>query len=374
MTAKKKTSTKPENAVIAYKGFDTNLVCDPTGSNPFQYEIGKTYKHKGDVVRCKAGGFHACESPLDVVGYYSPATSRYAEVTMSGQIDRDGEDTKIAAAQITINLELKIPDLVKRAVDWVMAKIDTKIEQVITNNAATNTGNWSAATNTGKWSAATNTGKWSAATNTGDQSAATNTGDRSAATNTGNWSAATNTGNLSAATNTGNWSAATNTGNWSAATNTGDQSAATNTGDRSAATNTGNQSAATNTGNWSAATNTGNWSAATNTGDWSAATNTGKWSAATNTGDRSAATNTGNWSAATNTGNRSAATVEGKDSVAIATGYQSKAKASEGSAIVLVYRDQDMRLIHIRAGIAGRDVKPDVFYTLDANGEFKEAA
>ena len=149
---------------------------------------------------------------------------------MSGQIDRDSGDTKIAAAEITVNLELKIPDLVKRAVDWVMARIDTKIEQVVTNNAATNTGY---------------------------------------------------------------------------------QSAATNTGDRSAATNTGDQSAAT---------------------------------------------------------------VEGNDSVAIAAGYQSKAKACVGSAIVLVYRDDNMRLVHIRAGIAGKDVKADVFYVLDANGEFQEAA
>jgi len=60
--------------------------------------------------------------------------------------------------------------------------------------------------------------------------------------------------------------------------------------------------------------------------------------------------------------------------VAIATGYQSKAKASAGSAIVLVYRDEDMKLVHIRAGIAGKDIKADTFYTLDAHGEFQEAA
>ncbi|EJI6540895.1 hypothetical protein NFS12_004609 [Salmonella enterica] len=172
------------------------------------------------------------------------------------------------------------------------------------------------------------------------------------------------TGDRSAATNTGDQSAATNTGYQSAATNTGYQSAATNTGDQSAATNTGDQSAATNTGNWSAATNTGNWSAATNTGDQSAATNTGYQSAATNTGDQSAATNTGDWSAAE---------VSGSQSVAASLGIEGKARASEGGAIVLCYRDEDGELIHIRASKVGENgIMPDTWYQLDEDGEFVE--
>ncbi|EJP4509155.1 hypothetical protein NUP72_004402 [Salmonella enterica] len=145
------------------------------------------------------------------------------------------------------------------------------------------------------------------------------------------------------------------------------------TGNRSAATNTGNRSAATNTGNRSAATNTGNQSAATNTGDWSAATNTGDWSAATNTGNRSAATNTGNRSAATNTGDWSAAEVSGSQSVAASLGIEGKARASEGGAIVLCYRDEDGELIHIRASKVGENgIMPDIWYQLNEDGEFVE--
>ncbi|ENL5373325.1 hypothetical protein AB5H51_003149 [Salmonella enterica] len=137
----------------------------------------------------------------------------------------------------------------------------------------------------------------------------------------------------------------------------GNQSAATNTGNRSAATNTGYQSAATNTGYQSAATNTGNRSAATNTGDWSAATNTG---------NRSAATNTGDWSAAE---------VSGSQSVAAALGIEGKARASEGGAIVLCYRDEDGELIHIRASKVGENgIKADVWYQLNEDGEFVEAS
>ncbi|EEG8371591.1 hypothetical protein G3R65_001053 [Salmonella enterica] len=127
------------------------------------------------------------------------------------------------------------------------------------------------------------------------------------------------------------------------------------------------------TGNRSAATNTGNRSAATNTGDWSAATNTGYQSAATNTGNRSAATNTGNRSAATNTGDLSAAEVSGSQSVAASLGIEGKARASEGGAIVLCYRDEDGELIHIRASKVGENgIMPDIWYQLNEDGEFVE--
>ncbi|ELK4213066.1 hypothetical protein Q6919_002992 [Salmonella enterica subsp. enterica] len=133
----------------------------------------------------------------------------------------------------------------------------------------------------------------------------------------------------------------------------------------------GNRSAATNTGDWSAATNTGNRSAATNTGSCSAATNTGDWSAATNTGNRSAATNTGSCSAATNTGDWSAAEVSGSQSVAAAFGIEGKARASEGGAIVLCYRDEDGELIHIRASKVGENgIMPNTWYQLNEDGEF----
>ncbi|ECQ1301660.1 hypothetical protein FYU49_09195 [Salmonella enterica subsp. enterica] len=97
-------------------------------------------------------------------------------------------------------------------------------------------------------------------------------------------------------------------------------------------------------------------------GNWSAATNTGNWSAATNTGDRSAATNTGD---------RSAAEVSGSQSVAAAFGIEGKARASEGGAIVLCYRDEDGELIHIRASKVGENgIMPNTWYQLNEDGEF----
>ncbi|EIC5251114.1 hypothetical protein K9790_000004 [Salmonella enterica] len=108
-------------------------------------------------------------------------------------------------------------------------------------------------------------------------------------------------------------------------------------------------------------------------GNRSAATNTGDRSAATNTGNRSAATNTGYQSAATNTGDWSAAEVSGSQSVAASLGIEGKARASEGGAIVLCYRDEDGELIHIRASKVGENgIMPNTWYQLDKDGEFVE--
>ncbi|WP_303702237.1 DUF7666 domain-containing protein [Pseudomonas aeruginosa] len=275
MTRKKKTEV--EEIVTAYKGFKQDLTC-----RGYQFEIGGTYKHEGEVEAC-ASGFHSCEYPLDVFGYYAPGDSRFAIVKASGQLSRHDDDSKIASATLMVEAEISMPTMISRAIDWIMARLDSSVEQTVVGDTASNTGN------------------------------------RSAASNTGDYSAASNTGN---------------------------RSAASNTGDCSAASNTGNRSAASNTGNRSAASNTGDYSAASNTGDCSAASNTGY---------------------------RSAAEVSGKESVAASLGIEGRARASAGSAIVLCHRDDEGRLIHIRASKVGENgVKPDTWYQLSAEGEFVE--
>ncbi|EKP5433705.1 hypothetical protein P3N87_003920, partial [Salmonella enterica] len=73
------------------------------------------------------------------------------------------------------------------------------------------------------------------------------------------------------------------------------------------------------------------------------------------------------------TGNWSAAEVSGSQSVAASLGIEGKARASEGGAIVLCYRDEDGKLIHIRASKVGENgIMPDTWYQLDEDGEFVE--
>ena len=151
----------------AFKGFNPDLTC-----RGFQYEEGKTYEIDVEPKLCNRG-FHACENPLDVFGYYPP-TSPIHEVNLEGvSEERDGNDTKVAAKKITIGARLSLSNLTKIAVDFIFSKIDW------TNAKESNTGYHSAATNTGDQSAATNTGNRSAAEVSGKDSVAIATGHES---------------------------------------------------------------------------------------------------------------------------------------------------------------------------------------------------
>ena len=196
-----------EKTIFGFKGFDKNLKCIG-----FQYEVGKTYEHEGKVKCCKQG-FHFCENPFDVFGYYSPSESRYCAVEGSGKVDQDEDDSKVAVSKLHISAEIGLKGIIEAGVKFILDKVNWK------DNKESNTGDHSAATNTGYYSAATNTGDRSAATNTGDHSAATNTGDRSVSIVEGKDSVAIVTGKDSKAKGAlGCWIVLTERGDWNGET------------------------------------------------------------------------------------------------------------------------------------------------------------
>ena len=138
----------------AYKGFNNKLQC-----REFQYKVGETYEEeKAELCSC---GFHACEAPLDVFGYYPPADSRYCEVELEDVSEKTSEDSKRCARKISIGAEIGIKGIVEAGVKFIMDKVDW-------NGAkGSNTGDGSAATNTGDRSAAIVEGKESIAIATG---------------------------------------------------------------------------------------------------------------------------------------------------------------------------------------------------------------
>ena len=70
--------------VKGFKGFNEDLTC-----RGFRYEIGKTYKHNGEVELCRSG-FHFCRKLKDVHNFYNLKTSRICEIEAKGKIDDDG--------------------------------------------------------------------------------------------------------------------------------------------------------------------------------------------------------------------------------------------------------------------------------------------
>ena len=183
-----------EKKIKGYKGFNPDMTC-----RDFKYEVGKEYET--DKAKACEAGFHFCENPFEVWGYYPPCgeggrLNRFCEVEGSGDTDNSHSD-KIACTHIKVGAEIGLQGIINAGVKFIMDKVSRS------GSKQSNTGDQSAATNTGDYSAATNTGDYSAATNTGFRSAATNTGNRSAATNTGDYSAASVSGRESIAIVTG---------------------------------------------------------------------------------------------------------------------------------------------------------------------------
>ena len=102
---------KEEKTIKAYKAFEKDMTC-----RDFQYEVGKEYEMNGKI-KCCTRGFHACESPFELFFYYDIFRSRFAEVELSGTIDRrDG--TLLCASHIEVKKELTLRDILNTGFEW----------------------------------------------------------------------------------------------------------------------------------------------------------------------------------------------------------------------------------------------------------------
>ena len=174
-----------------YKATDKNMKC-----RDFQYELGKTAEVDGDIELCK-NGLHACEMPLDVLGYYAPGDgSRYFEAELEDVSDEKSDDTKRVGKKLTLSAEIGIPGLVKAQVEYVKARcdFDNAIKKADAEKKNHATGERGAASATGNWGAASATGESGAASATGKRGAASATGWSGAASATGKGCVAMTTG------------------------------------------------------------------------------------------------------------------------------------------------------------------------------------
>ena len=141
--------------IKSYKGFNTDMTCRGK-----QYEEGKEYEEQSaEACEC---GMHACEYPLDCFGYYPPGSSVYHEVEQSGEISKNGYDTKIASSKMKIGARLDIRGIVSAAIEYTKSRttteyMDPEMATAGYRGAAT-AGDYGAAT-AGDYGAATSRGK-----------------------------------------------------------------------------------------------------------------------------------------------------------------------------------------------------------------------
>ena len=214
--------------IQAYKGFDSNMQC-----RGFQFDIGKTYTHEGPVEACSSG-FHACENPIDVWNYYPlNGSNKFCSVELSGAISRHDEDSKIAAATISIKAEIGLPTIIADAVKFVMSLVKAS------DTTTATTGEWANAATTGYRANAATTGNRANAATTGYGANAATTGYGANAATTGEWANAATTGNRANAATTGEWANAATTGEWANAATTGYGANAATTGEHAVAASLG---------------------------------------------------------------------------------------------------------------------------------------
>ena len=119
--------------IKGYKVFNPDWTC-----RGFQYEVGKTYKHNGNIKMCESG-FHFCQKAVDCFNYYSfDPNNKVAEVEAIGLVETRKD--KSVTDEIVIIREISWQEL---------------LTLVNTGNGCTGLGN-SGNRNSGSW----NSGSW----------------------------------------------------------------------------------------------------------------------------------------------------------------------------------------------------------------------
>ena len=295
--------------VKSYKGFNKDMTC-----RGFQYKEGKEYETSKAVV-CNEG-FHACEHPLDCLGYYPPNTSVYHEVEQTGEFSSGsgGRDSKIASTKIKIGAKLSITGLVQAAIDFTKSKTVTMQDTTEDKGTSSVTGGYGASLSTGDCGVSSSTGSCGASSSTGDCGVSSATGYKG----------------VSSAT--------------------------------------GYKGASLSTGGYGVSSATGYKGASSSTGDCGVSSATGY---------KGASSVAGNCGVSSATGRCGASSADNSTAVAVAWGYGSKAKGCIGAHIVCAewkYDNLNSDWLFVGAKMSivdGVKIKADTYYTL-RDGEFVE--
>ena len=174
---------KRRNLLKAIKGFDKRLRC-----RGFQYEVGKEYQEP--VAELCLKGFHACENPLDTFRYYPPTDSRYCEVEIDDNGQRNSENSKVCGEKIKIVSEIGLDGVIKAGAQFIFELCKGSAE----DHASGESGNAAASGERGNAAAsgvrgtATATGRDGRASALGEQCIAVAWGNNSLAKGAlGNW-------------------------------------------------------------------------------------------------------------------------------------------------------------------------------------------
>ena len=125
-------------SIKGYKVFNPDWTC-----RGFQYEVGKTFKHDGNIEMCGAG-FHFCQKISDCFNYYAfNSSNKVAEVEATGLVET--REDKSVTNEITILRELtwhEVLDLANSGKDCTGNRNSGDWNSGDWNSGNRNSGNW----------------------------------------------------------------------------------------------------------------------------------------------------------------------------------------------------------------------------------------
>ena len=314
---------KRRNLLKAFKGFDKRLRC-----RGFQYEVGKEYQEP-EAELCHKG-FHACENPLDTLRYYPPTDSRYCEVEIDDNGQRNSEDSKVCGEKIKIVSEIGLDGVIKAGAQFIFEMCKGSAE----DHASGRMGNAAASGESGNAAASGESGNAAASGWMGNAAASGWMGNAAASGWSGNAAASGRMGNAAASGWRGNAAASGESGNAAASGWRGNAAASGWMGNAAASGESGNAAASGESGNAAAS---------------------------------------GVRGTATVTGRDGRASAIGEQCIAVAWGRNSLAKGTLGNWIVVSERGNYGDIFDAKlARVDGEIIKPDTWYTL-RNGKIMEA-
>ena len=325
----------------AFKGFDKRLRC-----RGFQYEVGKVYQEP--VAELCNKGFHACENPLDTFRYYPPTDSRYCEVEIDDNGQRNSDDSKVCGKEIKIGAEIGLDGVIKAGAQFIFEMCGGSAE----DHASGTRGNAAASGTRGNAAASGLRGNAAASGLSGNAAASGESGNAAASGTRGNAAASGLSGNAAASGMNGNAAASGTRGNAAASGMEGNAAASGMEGNAAASGMEGNAVASGTNGNAVASGLSGNAAASGLNGN---------------------AVASGVMGTATATGCDGLASAVGTQCIAVAWGEYSLAKGTLGNWIVVSERDDSGDIVDAKlARVDGETIRADTWYTL-RRGEIVEA-
>ena len=316
----------------AYKGFDKNLKC-----RDFQYEIGGEYTEE-EASLCN-NGFHACENALDTLRYYHPGESRYCEVELEDNGQRNNGDSKICGKHIKIGAEIGLKGVINAGVKFVFDRCENAVE----DRASGESGNAAASGESGNAAASGLMGNAAASGVMGNAAASGESGNAAASGLMGNAAASGVMGNAAASGWKGNAAASGSLGNAAASGWKGNAAASGWKGNAAVSGLMGNAAASGESGNAAASGLMGNAAAS------------------------------GSMGTAVASGAFGTASADGNQCIAVAWGINSRARGKIGTWIVVTEHDELGNIINaVMEKVDGDTIKADTWYTM-RGGKIVEA-